>query len=147
MVELDKGLELKIKIIDPEAKAPSFAHESDAGFDVYTTENFILESGERHKFKTGLISEIPTGYYIEFDPKSGLADKVGIQVLAGTIDVDYRGEWGVILYNSGKESYEFKKGDKIVQGKIREKIKVSIVVVSELSDTERGTGGFGSTGR
>lgn len=140
-------MELKFKKLKPEAFLPQYAKAGDAGFDLFSCEDYQLKPMERHAFNIGLCSEIPEGYYVKVSPKSGLAVKAGIDVLAGTIDSSYRGEWGVVLINFGSEPYEFKTGDKLAQGVLLKVEEAEIVEADNLSETERGTGGFGSTGK
>ena len=141
------GLQLKFLRLVPEAKLPCFAHPKDAGMDVFTVEDYTLKPGERHGFKTGIASEIPPGFFIRFAPKSGLSFKDGIDLLAGVIDAEYRGEWIVILVNHGDEPKEFKVGDKVVQAILQKVEKVELIEITELSETQRGDGRFGSTGK
>jgi len=143
------SLELKIKKIHSDAVIPSYVHEGDAGFDLVSVEDYVLRPGERRAIGTGLQVEIPEGYEMQIRPRSGLAFKQGVTVLnsPGTIDVGYRGEIKVILVNHGDGNYEVKKCERIAQGVINELPKVTIVEVSELSETARGEGGFGSTGK
>ena len=143
------SLELKIKKIHSDAVIPSYVHEGDAGFDLVSVEDYVLRPGERRAIGTGLQVEIPEGYEMQIRPRSGLAFKQGVTVLnsPGTIDVGYRGEIKVILVNHSDGNYEVKKGERIAQGVINELPKVTIVEVSELSETARGEGGFGSTGK
>ncbi len=141
-------LKIKIKKLRPEAIIPKYAHESDAGMDLFSIENYILKPGERKLFGLGFQVEIPNGYEMQIRPKSGLALKHGITVLnaPGTIDSGYRGEIGVILFNTSKEDFEIRKGEKIAQAVISECEFAEIKEVSDLSETSRGQGGFGSTG-
>jgi len=140
-------LTIKFKKLNPETTLPSYAHETDAGFDLYSCEDYVLKPGERHIFTTGLTSEIPDGYFVVIKPRSGLAVKAGIDVLAGIIDSGYRGEWGVVLINLGTGPYEFKKGDKIAQGILLKYEQAELKEVKEISGSERKANGFGSTGR
>ncbi len=126
---------------------PKFAQEGDAGFDLFCLEDYQLKPQERHTFLIGISSQIPTGYSVIVKPKSGLAVKRGIDVLAGVIDSGYRGEWGIVLINFADKSYQFKKGDKIAQGLLVKLPKIEIRQVSDLDSSQRGQGGFGSTGR
>ena len=141
-------LEIKIKKIKPDAILPNYVHKGDAGMDLFSCENYTLDSGERRLFGIGLKVEIPEGYEMQLRPKSGLALKYGITVLntPGTIDSCYRGEVGVILVNHGNEDYEVKKGEKIAQAVINKIEIVKVIEVEELSNSSRGEGGFGSTG-
>lgn len=139
--------EIKVKKIHPDAILPNYAHPGDAGMDLCSVEEYILEPEERKLFSTGLQVEIPPGYEMQIRPRSGLALKQGITVLnsPGTIDSGYRGEIGVILINHGEKPYEIKKGERIAQGVIGKIEEVLINDVDELSDSLRGQGGFGST--
>lgn len=138
---------IKFKKLKPEAVIPQYAHTTDAAFDLYSLENYILQSGERKIFFTGLSSEIPEGYFVLFKGRSGLATKGGIEVLAGVIDSGYRGDWGVVLVNLGSEACEIKVGDKIAQAILFPVLQAEMREVQELSDSDRGAGGFGSTGK
>lgn len=140
-------LTIKFKKLKENAVLPSFANPGDAGMDIFSIEDYILKPGERHGFSTGIASELPEGYFIRFAPKSGLAVKSGIDVMAGVVDNGYRGEWIVILINQGQEPKEIKAGDKISQGILQKIESAEIIEETELNETQRGTGGFGSTGR
>ena len=137
---------VKIKKIHPEAKTPIYASEGAAGCDFYSLNEVILESGMTAKVSTGICVEIPKGFYLRIDDRSGLAIK-GIHKVGGIIDSDYRGEVFIVLHNTGKEPYKIEKHDRIAQGVIMPVHQVSFEEVSELSETARGTGGFNSTGK
>ncbi len=109
----------------------------------------ILEPGKFALVPTGLIVEIPLGYEMQVRPRSGLAAKNGVSVLntPGTVDADYRGEVKVILINLGAEPFEITRGMRIAQAVIAEVPRVEYIEVNELSETDRGEGGFGHTGR
>lgn len=136
---------VKFKKLKPEAIIPQYAHLTDAGFDLFSIEDYCLKPGERHVFWIGLASEIPEGYFVMIKPRSGLAVKRGIDVLAGVIDSGYRGEWGVVLINLGSKPFEFKKGDKIAQGILFKYEKPEIQEAKKLKSSQRGEGGFGSS--
>ncbi len=140
-------MKIKIKKIHQDAIIPKYSHKGDAGMDIYSIEDIILESGQRKMIKTGISMEIPEGYVALVWDKSGLAGKKGIKTMAGVIDCHYRGEYTIVLLNTSKEKYEIKKGDKICQILIQKVESPEIEQVSELSETKRGEGGFGSTGR
>lgn len=129
---------------------PSYATPDSAGMDVRAanSKDVVLASGERMLIPTGLIFEIPRGYEIQIRPRSGLAIKNGITMLnsPGTIDSDYRGEVKVIVINHGREPFMVKRGERIAQLVIAPVVQLKIEEVDHLSSTERGTGGFGSTG-
>jgi dUTP pyrophosphatase len=128
---------------------PQYATHEAAGLDITAAEELTLAPGQRHGVLTGFAIEIPIGYEVQVRPRSGLAFKHGITCLntPGTIDADYRGEVKVILINLGQEPFEIRRGERIAQLVPAPVIKASFVEVGGLSDTERGSGGFGSTGR
>ena len=138
---------IKFKLLSPDSKLPQYAHSDDAGFDIFSVETVVLEPGQRHVFKTGLTSQIPQGWFVSVRDKSGLAAKHGLHTMGGVIDAGYRGEWGVILVNNGQEVVTIEKGDKIAQGIMQQAEQAQIELVEVLEDTERGEGGFGSTGK
>lgn len=139
---------LKFKRIHPEATLPAYAHEGDAGMDVRSVEELEILPGARALVHTGLVMMLPPGWEAQVRPRSGLALKHGVTVLntPGTIDAGYRGEVGVILANFGSEPFRVAKGDKIAQIVVAPVVRAGIVEAAEVDDTERGAGGFGSTG-
>ncbi len=140
-------MKIKIKKINDLARTPIRANLTDAGADLYSTESLIIPPLSRTLVKTGLIIEVPDNYYGRIAPRSGLAFKNGIDVLAGVIDSGYRNEVGVILYNTDQfKGFEVKIGDRIAQLIIEAHYNFEFEETSQLSDTERGSGGFGSTG-
>ena len=143
----DKLTSLKIKLTNG-AKMPEYKNHGDAGADLYSIEDVVIPSMERKIVKTGLYFEIPYGYEVQIRSRSGLSAKHGVFVLnsPGTIDSGYRGEIMVILQNLGKEDFTVSKGDRIAQMVVSSVAYIPIVEVEEVSDTERGSGGFGSTG-
>jgi dUTP pyrophosphatase len=128
---------------------PRYASEDAVGLDVTAAEELTLQPGERHAVATGFAIEIPRGYEVQVRPRSGLAMKHGITCLntPGTIDSDYRGEVKVILVNLGQEPFEIRRGERIAQLVPAPVLRADFVEAHELSETERGSGGFGSTGR
>ena len=128
---------------------PSYGTDGAAGLDVVAAEDLTLEPGQRHAVATGFAIAIPPGYEVQVRPRSGLALKHGITCLntPGTIDEDYRGEVKVILANLGSEPFEVRRGERIAQIVPAPVLKAKFTEVAELSETERGAGGFGSTGR
>ena len=128
---------------------PSYATDGAAGLDVVAAEELTLAPGERHAVATGFAMAIPPGYEVQVRPRSGLALKHGITCLntPGTIDEDYRGEVKVILANLGSEPFPVRRGERIAQLVPAPVLKASFREVAALSDTSRGAGGFGSTGR
>jgi len=140
-------MKIKLKRIHPELQIPSYAHTGDAGLDIHSLEDVVLEPGERHHFNTGFALEMPPGYVALIWDKSGLASKSGLTNFGGVIEYTYRGEYGVVLYNAGEEEYSIKKGDKIAQLLIQKIETAEIEEVDELSESPRGERGFGSTGK
>ena len=143
---------MKIKVINRSAfDLPQYETANAVGLDVRanTTEAIRLAPLERARVPTGLYVEIPEGYEIQVRPRSGLAAKYGISVAnaPGTIDPDYRGEIKVILVNLSNEVFELKPGERIAQLVVAQFTRIEWESVEQLSDTERGAGGFGSTGR
>jgi len=140
-------VEIKFQKLHPDAQIPSYAHVGDAGADVYSVAEVTLQPSDRAAIPTGLAVDIPLGYEIQVRPKSGLALKHGITVLnsPGTVDAGYRGEIQVIVINLGKEVYTFAKGQKIAQLVLKPVIQAQYIE-GELGTSDRGVGGFGSTG-
>lgn len=139
---------LKFKLIHPDAILPEYAHPGDAGMDVKSVDDLTIKPGERALVHTGLVMMLAAGYEAQVRPRSGLALKKGVTVLntPGTIDEGYRGEVGVILANFGSEDFVVSKGDKIAQIVVAPVTIAQIVETAEVDETERGEGGFGSTG-
>ena len=127
---------------------PAYATAGAAGMDVVSAEDVTIEPGARHAVATGLSVAIPHGYEIQVRPRSGLAFKHGITVpnTPGTIDSDYRGELKVLLINHGTEPFAIARGDRVAQLVLAPVVQAAWREVEELDATERGTGGFGSTG-
>lgn len=128
---------------------PRYASEDAVGLDVAAAEDLTLQPGRRHAVATGFAIEIPRGYEVQVRPRSGLAARHGVTVLntPGTIDSDYRGEVKVILVNLGEEPFEIRRGERIAQLVPAPVLRADFIEVRELAETERGSGGFGSTGR
>ena len=142
-------MKLHVKKLNTEARLPEKAHQTDAGFDLFSIEEKEIPAGEASLIKTGISIQLPPNTEAQVRPRSGLALKHSITVLnsPGTIDEDYRGEIGVILINHGKDNFVVEKGMKIAQMVIQPVLSVDIEEAEEeLSETNRGTGGFGSTG-
>lgn len=142
---------MKIKIINTSKHPlPSYETIASAGMDIRANiqESIQLGSLERVIVKTGIFIELPVGYEAQVRPRSGLAAKHGITMLnsPGTIDADYRGEIGVIVVNLSKDTFEIKDGERIAQLVIAKHERAEWEQVTELSETTRGSGGFGSTG-
>lgn len=141
---------LFFKKLNPDAVNPTYAYDSDSGFDLYSTEEVILKPFERRLVPTGLSFDIPEGYEIQVRTKSGLALKQGLMVLnsPGTVDQGYTGEVKVILFNASNEQQKVEKGMKIAQGVLSsvEPGKKVALIEDNFEDKERGANGFGSTG-
>ncbi len=141
-------IKVQITKIKDNAITPKYAHEGDAGVDLYSTEEYILKPGERVLVSTGIKIAVPKGYEAQVRPKSGLALKSGISVLntPGTVDSGYRGEVGVIAVNLSQEEYKIEAGKKIAQMVFAKVEEAEFEEVAELDETARNAGGFGSTG-
>jgi len=143
---------MKIKIVNKSSHPlPHYGTEASAGVDLRAniTDPITLKPLERTLVKTGLFIELPVGYEAQVRPRSGLAYKNGVTVLntPGTIDADYRGEIGVILVNLSNEDFVIENGERVAQMVIAKHEQAEWNLVEELSDTDRGAGGFGSTGK
>jgi len=137
---------LRFKQLDPRAVLPQRGSVLAAGLDVCCIEELEIAPKQRVKARTGLAVAIPPGFYGRVAPRSGLAAKKGLDVLAGVIDSDYRGEICVVLYNTGDETIHLPAGSKICQLIIEQIITPEAAWATDLDETARGAGGFGSTG-
>ncbi len=137
-----------VKKLDNDAKIPNYAHNTDAGVDLYSVKEITLKPMQRALVPTGIAIALPDGFEAQVRPKSGLALKYGITVLntPGTIDQEYRGEIGVIVINLSDSEFKVEKGMKIAQMVFSKVEHVSFEETRILDKTERGEGGFGSTG-
>lgn len=144
---MTKRPELLAKRLRDDAVMPSYKHPGDAGMDLSSVEAVIVQPGDIVAVSTGLAFAIPHGYVGLVHPRSGLASR-GLTVAnaPGTIDAGYRGEVKVLLVNLSKEPIAIAKGDRVAQLVIQEVAFLPLVETANLSDTSRGTGGFGSTG-
>ena len=144
----DTHMQANFSRLDPEVEIPTRAHIGDAAVDLQTRTDFSLEPGERASIPTGLAVAIPEGYAGLVLPRSGHARRSGVGVVngPGLIDSGYRGEVAVLLINHGSERVSFAKGERIAQLAVVPVVPVEWVEVDTLDDTERGSGGFGSTG-
>lgn len=139
-----------IKRLDPELPIPAYSKDGDAGADIVSAIDFTLAPGERKLVPTGISIAMPNGYVCLVHPRSGLAVKHGVSIVntPGTVDAGYRGELQVILINTDRsESVSFKRGDRIAQLVFQKVERAVFEEVSELPESMRGDGGFGSTGR
>jgi len=138
-------MELKIKRIHPEAKLPSYGHPGDAGLDLFSCVDCVLDEGDVRAVQTGIKVAIPPGHVGLIWDKSGISLR-GVHRLAGVVDAGYRGEIQVVMVNLGCEPYEIKPGMKIAQMLVQPVHEVKVVEADDLDGTTRGEGGFGSTG-
>lgn len=143
-------IEIQIKLLDEDLPMPRYQHEGDAGLDLPSRVDRVLEPGERAMIPTGIAVAIPRGYAGFVLPRSGLASRHGIALVnsPGLVDSGYRGEMAIIMINTDKtEPFHIKRGDRIAQLVIQKVVEATTVQVSDLDVTSRGEGGFGSTGR
>ena len=143
-------VKVQVKKLKEEATIPFYAKEGDAGFDLRACikESVTIKPGETKIIPTGLAMAIPFGYEVQVRPRSGMSAKTKIRIgnSPGTIDSGYRGEIGVIVDNIGDTDYTINHEDRIAQGVLNKVPTADFELVEELSETDRGTGGFGSTG-
>ena len=142
-------VQVKVKILDPETKIPQFAYPGDVAVDLRSRIDAFIQPNQIVGIPTGIAIELPLGYEAQVRPRSGLALKHGISLVntPGTIDTEYRGEIVCIMVNFGKDEFKIAKGDRIAQMAIREVPVVEMIEVPELSETKRGSSGFGSSGK
>ena len=141
-------IKVQITCIHDDAVIPKYAHDNDAGVDLYSCEDATLKPGERKLIKTGIKIAVPEGYEAQVRPRSGLAIKHGLSICntPGTVDAGYRGEICVILINHGQEKFQVEKGMRICQMIFNKVEQAEFEEVDELDQTTRGEGGFGHTG-
>lgn len=139
---------VKVKKIHPDAVIPQYKTSGSAGFDLYAIEDVEIQPGETKQIRTGLIFEIPEGYEIQIRPRSGMSLKTPLRIsnAPGTIDSDYRGEVMIIAENTSIVPFSVEKGTRIAQGVLQKVPQAEFIEVEKVSETERGEGGFGSTG-
>lgn len=141
-------MRVEIQKLDKDLPTPKYANPGDVGFDLYSSEqDYILRPMEKKIFKTGLKIAIPEGYVGSIRDRSGLAAKHALHTLAGVIDPGYRGEIGIVMINLGKEEIKIERATRIAQMLIQPVAIVQLEEKEELSETHRGEGGFGSTGK
>lgn len=133
------------KALQPDTIIPKYVHEGDAGMDLYAREHRTLEQGEPYMFRLGFASEFPSGWAAIFQDRSSMG-KRGVRVLGGVIDSGYRGEWACVLVNLTDKEIVINKGDRIAQVLFMP-VGTAVQEESDLSETARGDGGFGSTGK
>lgn len=139
---------LKVKRLNDRAVLPEYAHDGDAGLDLFAIQDDVIQPGERTLIPTGISIQLPPGTEAQIRPRSGLALKHGITILnsPGTIDEGYRGEIGLILINHGSVPFSVLSGIKIAQMVVKPVLRVTVEEVDELTTADRGENGFGSTG-
>jgi dUTP pyrophosphatase len=144
----DSAVEVRVQRLDPDLPLPSYAHPGDAGADLYSAQDALLEPAGRVIVRTGIAIELPMGFVGLVHPRSGLAAKQGVTVLnaPGTVDAGYRGEVMVILVNHGPAAVKISRGDRIAQLVVQRVERAHFHAVENLPDSVRGTGGHGSTG-
>ncbi len=139
-------MHLRVKKLTPTAILPKYANPGDAGLDIYADETVVLQPNEKKTIKTGIAFALPPNHVGLVWDKSGLASKFHLHTFAGVIDESYRGELQIVIGNFGSASYTIEKGKKIAQLLVQPISYTSVEEVSELAETQRGSGGFGSTG-
>lgn len=145
------NLRTKIKRVR-DVDLPKYAKPGDSGFDLVAAEDTIIWPGETKVVPTGLAFEVPPGYELQVRPRSGMTRNTKLRVVLGTVDSGYRGEVGVLVDNNerpislNRKAHVIEKGTRIAQGVIAPVVTAHFVEVDELSESDRGTGGFGSTG-
>lgn len=145
--ETQPGL-LQVKLLSEHGQPPKRHSEFAAGYDIFSAIDIIIPKQGRVLIPTDISIAVPLGTYGRIAPRSGLALKSGIDVLAGVIDADYRGHVGILLYNTCiEDDFSVKKGDRIAQLILEKIITPDVIVVSSLDETIRGDGGFGSTNK
>jgi dUTP pyrophosphatase len=145
----DHKIKVRIEKVDPHAIIPTYAHHDDACCDLYIVEDYTIRSGQRLLLRTGIAIEIPTGYEVQIRPRSGLAWKHGLSLVnaPGTVDAQYRNEIKLLMINLGKKTVTLKRGDRAAQMCIKPVYTIKFREVDKLSDSDRGLGGWGSTGK
>ena len=140
-------MKIKIKKLNPQTIIPAYAHPGDAGLDLHSLDNAELQPGQRKFFYLGFALEFPSGYAAIIKDRGSLPKNGGLHTLGGVFDAGFRGEYNVLLINLGDQPYTIHSGDKIAQLVIYPVAIAELDQVAELSDSSRGTGQFGSTGR
>jgi dUTP pyrophosphatase len=137
---------LRVLKLDPAAALPKRYCPTDAGYDLAAISTQTVFAGHRRLFRVGFATEMPYGVYGQICDRSGLAFKHGLTILGGIIDNGYRGEWGVILYNTGKDAVVVQPGDRVAQVVFKRYETLSVSWVDSLSGSDRGEGAYGSSG-
>ena len=148
-------MNIKVKKVHDNAVLPVFAHSTDTGFDLFTVEDTAVNANEKAIVRTGLIFDLPYGWGIQVRNKSGittkgvpnlLGDNADITVYIGTVDSAYRGEVGIMIKNETNDKIVIPSGIKLAQGVLEKVYQCTFEEVNDVSETDRGTGGYGSTG-
>lgn len=141
-------INIKIEKLHKEAEIPTYSYDDDACCDVSVVEDYTIKPGQRIMARTGIAIEIPSGYEVQIRSRSGLAWKQGLMILnaPGTIDSQYRNEVKLLLINLGEKLITIHKGDRMAQACVKPVYKINFIEVDKLSDSDRGLGGWGSTG-
>lgn len=137
---------MKIKRVGHSAIIPRKEHETDSGFDLFTSEQLTIPPHETGIAKTGIAIQLPTGYEMMIRPRSGISTKTPIRVIIGTIDSGYTGEIGIIVDNPTDSRMVIERGTKLAQGVVQYLPEINPMVVYDFDETERGSSGFGSSG-
>ncbi len=141
-------MDIKLKKLHKDAIIPTYGTKDSACVDLYAVEDIIIRTGDVRWIRSGLAVEIPTGHYIEMYNRSSMAGKKQLVIVSSrVIDSDYRGEIFAPIKNIGDMHHTIRKGDRFAQIMIKKTIKMNFIEVDELTNTERGEGGFGHTGR
>jgi dUTP pyrophosphatase len=140
-------MHIHIQKLHTDARIPTYAHQGDAGFDIYIPYELTILPKERRSIPVGLAIEIPDGYVGLLFDKSGLSHTHGLKSYGGVIDAGFRGEIRVGLMNLSDTPYTFAQGDKLIQMLIMPVVRAEIIETDSLSDSDRGSGGFGSSGK
>ena len=148
VVEKRKEVTVAVLKTTADATIPTYAHGDDAGFDLYAVEDAVIYAGQTVTIPTGLVFQIPETHEMQIRPRSGLSLKTKLRIAnsPATIDAGFRGEVKVVAENIGTNFIQIRKGDRIAQGVLNEVPKARFMEVSKLGDSDRGEGGFGSTG-
>lgn len=140
-------MKVKIKKLDPDARVPEFAHADDAGMDLYSLKDHLMKPGETVKVETGIAMEFDSDYVALIWDKGSVGIENSIKTLGGVFDSGYRGDYTIGLVNLSKKDYKIGRGDKITQVLFQKIEHPDTIEVEELSDSSRGDGRFGSTGK
>lgn len=147
--DVGSNIPVRIEKVDSHAIIPTYAHSDDACCDLYIVEDYTIRPGQRLLLRTGIAIEIPTGYEVQIRPRSGLSWKHGLTLVnaPGTVDAQYRNEVKLLMINLGKRPVSLRRGDRAAQMCIKPVYTIKFEEVDKLSDSDRGLGGWGSTGK